>query len=720
MDKKIKYWAVALALLFTAPVARAQTILPQCTVNSTCLYFYTPGINIGSGCAIFPDGTKQCTAGSGGGGSPTGPAGGDLTGTYPNPTLNSSQPNVTSFPNASGIAVASSVTASAFFGNASGLTNIPASQLTGAVPNQSVDLSTVTSALAGKQATGNYAIQNTAVTFATTTVTPFGSPPNGSYFSVVSQGLGRPRIFDVGEGVIPTGFGYVTARASMTVLGDTFVVAGSSFSIAGGSASLPFQFAPGSLSLSGPNGTIISNSSITTTGAFFGDGSHLTGISSSGETPYFGPAKTFGSSVTVYGNLLATGTVNAGVSVVAASSITASAFFGDGSHLTGISATGETSYFGPAKTFGSSVTVYGDISSTGTVVASSFNAVGSAYEMNGVIFMDHGLNLSASSGTFASEVAFTATTDIIVPNGTSAQRPVVISTGAFRFNTTTNNPEMFFQGIWNQFLSTASSPSCHGSGGTITIVSGFCIHTFDSSDFFSPPPSTSTVEVLIVAGGGAGGGGGGGAGGVLYVPQYSIAPGPTTVTIGAGAPGVIFSDTPSNGSNSIFGSSTAIGGGASAVQDNTPAADGGSGGGGPGSSSVHTFGGNGTAGQGHAGGGNGNFLAFPYYSGGGGGAGAIGSNASGSSGGAGGIGASYSISGTPTYYGGGGGGGCFESGSCPGAAGGLGGGGAGADVVGNGVDGTANTGGGGGDSGNNNITSGGGGSGVVIVRYPLQ
>lgn len=50
-------------------------------------------------------------------------------------------------------------------------------------------------------------------------------------------------------------------------------------------------------------------------------------------------------------------------------SMTATTFFGDGSHLTGISSGGETNYFAPSKTFGSSVTVNGDFISTGTITA---------------------------------------------------------------------------------------------------------------------------------------------------------------------------------------------------------------------------------------------------------------------------------------------------------------------------------------------------------------
>lgn len=73
----------------------------------------------------------------------------------------------------------------------------------------------------------------------------------------------------------------VTIQSTMTIQGAKFSVGGSSFSVTGGSATLAYQFRPGSISLTGSTGTIVNTSSITAT-AFFGDGSHLTGISSSG------------------------------------------------------------------------------------------------------------------------------------------------------------------------------------------------------------------------------------------------------------------------------------------------------------------------------------------------------------------------------------------------------------------------------------------------------
>ena len=243
------------------------------------------------------------------------------------------------------------------------------------------------------------------------------------------------------------------------------------------------------------------------------------------------------------------------------------------------------------------------------------------------------------------------------------------------------------------------------------------------------------VEVLVVAGGGGGGygegnvngggGGGGGAGGVIYSNSQSITPGSAiTVTVGAG--GAVLANSGSagnNGANSVFGSLTAIGGGAGGGGDFEGSNAGATGGSGGGAGGDGTYGPSifsaGTSGQGFAGGarnGSTNRAAA-----GGGGAGGAGSSATAGpnntgKGGAGGPGLGFNISGTFTYYAGGGGGGAsqnFSSGPVN-SEGGIGGGGAGGGASGP-SNGTANTGGGGGGGYGSN--AGAGGSGIVIVRY---
>ena len=119
------------------------------------------------------------------------------------------------------------------------------------------------------------------------------------------------------------------------------------------------------------------------------------------------------------------------------------------------------------------------------------------------------------------------------------------------------------------------------------------------------PSGVYSLEVLVVAGGAGGGtgvngqyaGGGGGAGGLIYNDSYPVVPGQNlTVTIGAGGSGAASESVKgTNGSNSVLGTLTAIGGGGGGSYSVTASGDdGGSGGGGSQSGS----GGSGIVGQG--------------------------------------------------------------------------------------------------------------------------
>lgn len=229
----------------------------------------------------------------------------------------------------------------------------------------------------------------------------------------------------------------------------------------------------------------------------------------------------------------------------------------------------------------------------------------------------------------------------------------------------------------------------YGSGGnTITdIVVGdvtYRVHQFTStgSGTFVAPSPARNVEVLVVAGGGTGGsdkGGGGGGGQVVYNSAYATTAGQSiSLTVGAA------------GTNSTFGTITAI----------------------KGSNASGRVGG--ASGSGYAGGSN-----VANSGGGGGGDSAVGQNSyvSGSDhGGDGGNGTSSTITGTSICFGGGGGGGTHNVGYI---GYGVCGGGRGGKDPNNGVAGTANRGGGGGGGGGGNTQGGAGGSGIVIVRYPV-
>ena len=249
------------------------------------------------------------------------------------------------------------------------------------------------------------------------------------------------------------------------------------------------------------------------------------------------------------------------------------------------------------------------------------------------------------------------------------------------------------------------------TGGTISDVGGYRIHTFTSNGTFQVTDGGS-ADVLIVGGGGGGGmnyGGGGGGGSVVLtlVALNNETHYPIVVGIG-GASGTGNGVRGVNGGSSSAFSLTATGGGGGASYS---AAAGSAGTGGGGSRNTPTPGtGTPPGGNGGTGGGAGG--------GGGGGARGNGQASTATRGGDGGVGVSSTISGAPVGYGGGGGGG---------VRGASGGGGSGVDGGGNGSpsdsdfaqSGTPNTGGGaGGQSGS--FTPGlKGGDGVVIVRYAL-
>ena len=273
------------------------------------------------------------------------------------------------------------------------------------------------------------------------------------------------------------------------------------------------------------------------------------------------------------------------------------------------------------------------------------------------------------------------------------------------------------QGAYPPVPTPTGGGSVVATGGTVTDVGGYRIHTFTSSGTFTVTQA-GNVESLIVAGGGGGGNvgdrsaGGGGAGGLQYTASTAVTAQAYTVTVGNGGGPV------TNGSNSSALGITATGGGYGGAGYGGGVGNGGSGGG-----CIHNNNpgaGTGIAGQGFRGGNSGydsgNGSSGTFSACGGGGAGAVGGNASTITGGAGGVGLAYSISGASVYYAGGGGGGVQNLGQGGNVGVGGNGGGGNGGVNGSGVSGTANTGGGGGGVGSTG-TAGSGGSGIVIIKY---
>jgi hypothetical protein len=291
-----------------------------------------------------------------------------------------------------------------------------------------------------------------------------------------------------------------------------------------------------------------------------------------------------------------------------------------------------------------------------------------------------------------SDKANTSTGYMMMPVGTTAQRPASPAAGMFRFNTTRNLIE-YYDATNAQWFGIGSFAA---TGGTVTTAGGYTIHTFTSSGTFTVLQGVALCDVLVVAGAGGGarldgnGSGGGGAGGLLE-GSLSLFAGAYTVTVGAGgAAGASSGANGATGNNSVFGSATANGGGGGGAGAGL---NGGSGGGGgqnsaPGTATQGTSGG--LTGFGNAGG-----TGVGFGGNGGGGGGAGGAGQSGGSPSAGGVGRSNSYSGSAVTY----------------SAGGAG-------QLALGVaasSGAANTGNGGGAG--YAASAGNGGSGIVIIRY---
>ena len=247
------------------------------------------------------------------------------------------------------------------------------------------------------------------------------------------------------------------------------------------------------------------------------------------------------------------------------------------------------------------------------------------------------------------------------------------------------------------------------AGNQVSLISGISL----SEAFRVSPGANLTVSSLVVGGGGGGGsvncdGGGGGGGAVLTTSTLTANTAyPVVVGSGGGSAGAANANG-GNGGNSTFNGITGTGGGGGGGTG----LDGVSGGCGGGGSWFGRVGGTGTQG-----GNGGSGTASTYAAGGGGGGmGGNGANSSTNNGGNGGAGQTYTIGGYSYLVAGGGGGGGDATGGTATAGGGRGG----APSVGNGANGTANTGGGGGGGGGGGVYPGGiGGSGIVLISYPV-
>lgn len=329
--------------------------------------------------------------------------------------------------------------------------------------------------------------------------------------------------------------------------------------------------------------------------------------------------------------------------------------------------------------------VTGPASSGDKAIARFSGTSGKTIQNSSATIDDNG-NITApsfqSNGTGASKM----------PVGTTAQRPATPTTGMFRMNSSTGEPEWYDANAvkWQPFRDL----------------------TYD-------------IEYVVIGGGGGGGGNGGSAGGAggyrsSVVGESSgggasaesvltVSAGfSTSIVVGAGGAasgrGAGSYSSGVNGNDSSLGSIVALGGGYGSVGGATQdyPNSGGCGGGAASYGSLYPkYGGSGTSGQGYKGGDATSQGTNTFRSAGGGGAGGAAPNlvyTGNDIGGVGGAGVTSSINGTATARASGGSG--YNQNTAT-----AGGGGA------FGYNGTANTGGGGGGS------PMAGGSGVVILRY---
>jgi hypothetical protein len=426
---------------------------------------------------------------------------------------------------------------------------------------------------------------------------------------------------------------------------------------------------------------------------------------------------------------------------------------------------GGTEYTATTTTFVSSVSVTATTPQDFTVADEPFdvkiiNASGLAGTLENALDCGGSPTFTTASGTLgtiydSSRSSYSLSTAAATDPDTSATISYAVTSGALptgmSLNTSTaaitGTPNAVGSDTTSSFTVTATDNAGNTASRAFSIViKAPVVTSFTStgSSTFSVPTGVSSIQVLVIAGGGGGafstsswwGGGGGGAGGYIEMSSFPVTPGGSvSYTVGGGGAGGTAATngtgqgagqgSGANGSNSVFGSLTAIGGGGGSGDNAGPPAGvgigwpGGSGGGGsgptgsspsrvggtatqtsqPGNSGTYGYGNNGGDGGANTGGGGG----------GAGGAGTPGPAGGGPGFGAGGNGRASSITGSSVTRGGGGGGGWYNA-NVPGP-GGPGGGGAGG-TNNSGTNGTNNTGGGGGGGG-----SGSGGPGVIIIKY---
>lgn len=327
----------------------------------------------------------------------------------------------------------------------------------------------------------------------------------GASASVVCQGLSNSAasfgdVVSGGQGnsaganytTIIGGLNNTANAAYGVVLGGSANIAAGDHSIAAGENAQPshantFVWSDGTGSpaaTSGPNQFRIKStggfyidsgyanvSSSVNASAFFGDGSHLTGVTASA-------GNTVTSSFTVTG---------AGGILVVGDSVTASAFFGDGSHLTGISGGGASS---PLATYNGTSTIPGvrissptsginfDSSAMTVTLQGTATAFVTLNATQSLIKNLSGLTTISNPYTATSSMTNTSGGGILVSNGIKAATGTFTGTGAATFSVSLSSSLSFANGTtgigihWADGTVSTTASSGGGAGGITALTGG--------------------------------------------------------------------------------------------------------------------------------------------------------------------------------------------------------------------------------------------------------